>query len=336
MDQKILKRYFDNTCTPSEAEQVVAWFKTAEGRVYLKKKLEEDLRRVQDERIQPLISNLPSEDMWNVIEAKIKPERSPEYRPRRKTIAYWQTAAAILLLLTASVFYLQSRFSPGEAMETARQIHYTTEPDQQKTLTLRDGTTIRLNSNAQLWISETYGEPVREVALQGEAHFEVIHDEEKPFVIHTAGASIKDLGTAFNVRALPDEDNVQVTVTEGKVSIWAEQQSESEATELIPGQFGYLDLSAGTITVDDFEVHNYLSWMNGRFKFYQAPLEQISRQLHHLYGVSFVYAADSLKTRALTTDFQRASLDNALEVIALTLDISYRIEGEEVVWLAGE
>src|SRR5699024_2451974 len=135
-----------------------------------------------------------------------------------------------------------NQMSADETANPVQPMHYMTEAGEQQKLVLRDGTIIRLNSSTQLWISGTYGEPVRAVTLQGEAYFEVTHNKEKPFIIHAAGTSIKDLGTAFNVRALPGEDNVQVAVTEGKVLMRDEGQASVQATRLVQGQFGYLDL----------------------------------------------------------------------------------------------
>ena len=333
MDPKILKKYFNNTCTPFETEQVLAWFKTEEGQAYLQQRLDRDLHMVREEQIKPLIHNVPSDSMFNAIEANMKPVRNRRYQPHQKKATYWQVAAVILVLLASSVFYLQSQVPSKENPENIEQIYYAVGPSQQKELILRDGTKIRLNSNTQLWISETYGEPVREITLQGEAYFEVTHNEEKPFIIHTADATIKDLGTAFNIRARPEGGDVQVAVIEGKVKMWAGSQPKNKAVKLTKGQFGYLDLSTHAITVNNFEVHNHLSWMNMRLKFHQARLEQVSRQLHHLYGVSFAYAAHSLKALVLTADFQRESLKKALEVISMTLRIDYRINGEKVMWL---
>lgn len=209
--------------------------------------------------------------------------------------------------------------------------------NQQRALTLSDGTKIRLNSNAQIWIPEDFDRSTREVTLEGEAFFEVSHDEEKPFTVHTARATIKDLGTAFNVRAAPDNQNVQVAVTDGKVSVWSDWQTEEKATELIEGQFGQLDLKSKTLQVDRFNVNNYLSWMNGRLQYDGARLDKVSLQLGRMFDVSFTYADRSLRRLTLETDFERKSLKKILEVIAMTLHIDYRIDmkedGKRVTWL---
>lgn len=333
MDQNKVAKFFRNTCTPAEVEEVLQWFRTPEGQAFLKKKLDQDTRLLQDERIKPLVAEIRSEKMWDAIEAGVEPSRKLNYRPHRRSASYWQAAAVLLILLVSSVFYVWNQVPVQEGAHPSEPALYAAGGDQQKALTLSDGTRIRLNSNAQIWIPEDYGRSAREVTLEGEAYFEVVHNGQKPFLIHTAGASIKDLGTAFNVRSIPGEQNIQVAVTEGKVSVWSDRQTEEEATELTPGQFGYLDLKQRTMQVDQFGVHNYLSWMNGRLQFDRAPLDKVSMQLSRIYGVSFGYADDALRQRLLTTDFARGSLEKVLEVISLTLRIDYRTDGNKVMWL---
>lgn len=335
MNRNIVEKFLSNTCTPDEAEQVLKWFKTPEGKEYLSKRLDEDRELFDDQRIMPLISEEKSEKMWSVIEANVDFTPKHNYRPRRTIAIYWHIAAAVLVVLTSSVFYMWGQAGVKNNPETNQPIHYVAGNEQQKKLNLSDGTKIRLNSNSQIWISAFYGRESREVTLEGEAYFEVIHDEDRPFVIHTSGASIKDLGTAFNVRALPGKDNVQVAVTEGRVSIRAEQQTEEQAVELTPGQFGYLDLNTNAVEVDNFGIENYLSWMNGRIKFQNAQLSHVSRQLSRIYNIAFEYSNSSLKNLALTADFERGSIEKALEVISLTLNVEYRIEDRKVTWLTG-
>src|SRR5690625_3927738 len=245
-----------------------------------------------------------------------------------------------MLRLVTSMFYVSHQVPMQEDEAPAQPISDTAGDNQQRALTLSDGTKIRLNSNAQIWIPEDFNRSTREVTLEGEAFFEVSDDDEKPFVVHTDRATIKDLGTAFNVRAVPDNQNVQVAVTNGKVSVWSDRQTEDKATELIEGQLGHLDLQEGTLQIEQFGVNNYLSWMNGRLKYNGARLDQVSRQLSRMFDVSFTYSNHSLKNLTVDADFERKSLRKVLHVIAMTLHIDYRIDTggdrEKVIWMQND
>lgn len=335
MDRNKVERFFKDQCTPDEIKEVREWFKTPEGQAFLEEKLDQDISHLQDDRIKPMTSEIRSEKMWEVIEAGAEPDDkySSGSSSDRKSTSYWSTAAAIILLLVSVMFYVWQQVPMEEEEKTSQPVSYVAGDDQQRVLTLSDGTKIRLNSNAQIWIPEDFDRSTREVTLKGEAFFEVTHNDEKPFTVHTGQATIKDLGTAFNVRAIPDKQNVQVAVTEGKVSVWSDRQTEDKATELTEGQFGHLDLKRKTLQVDQFSVENYLSWMNGRLKYDGARLDQVSRQLGHIFDVSFTYSDNSLKRLSVTTDFERKSLVKILEVISMTLYIDYRMDEGKVVWL---
>jgi|GEM_PF-452916 len=335
MDQNKVEKFFKNQCTPAEVEEVKAWFKTPEGQAYLNEKLDQDIAYLQENRIKPLTSEIRSGKMWDQIEAGTTSADDYRYRPDRKHTSSWRAAAAVVLLLFTALFSVWSYLGiPGKQEQPSRLITYVTDANQQKTLTLSDGTVIRLNSDTQIWIPQDYNQLTREVRLKGEAYFEVIHNEDKPFVVHTPRATIKDLGTAFNVQAVPEKKYVQVAVTDGEISVWSDDQREEAATQLVEGQFGHLDLQKGVLQIEQFGVDNYLSWMNGRLRYDQARLDQVSRQLSRIYGASFSYSNISLKELTLTTDFERkSSFNKVLEVIAMTLRIDYQIKGKEVIWL---
>ncbi|MDR8392699.1 FecR domain-containing protein [Aliifodinibius sp. S!AR15-10] len=335
MDLEKVERFFKGACTPEEVDEVLDWFGKPEGQAFLEKKLNHDIDLLKDDHIKPLMSEVRSDEMWSSIEKDVDlfEKKSHTYSSKRAYSTYWKVAAAVLVMFISALFIAENwAISPEPKQAETQPILYKAESDQQKMLSLSDGTQIRLNSNAEVMISEDYGRENREVTLKGEAYFEVIHNEEKPFVIHTPGASIKDLGTAFNVRALPGKENVQVAVTEGKVSMWSDQQTEQEATELTPGQFGYIDLEKRTIQVDEFSINNYLSWMNGRLKFNEAPLHKVSEQLNRIFDLSFSYSDEALKKLPLSADFQYDSPDKVLEVISMVLHINYQMDGKKVVW----
>lgn len=335
MDYYLVKKFFKDTCTEEEAGQVLEWLSTPEGQKYLEERLQENEELLANKKIRPLVSRAETEEIWAGIENKMDDEDPIEHRSSQKTIYFWRLAAGFLLILASFLSYnwfVQS--SNTNTTTEAEQLYYRVGDNEQKMLRLSDGTKIRLNSNSEVRISKNFGQNNREVTLKGEAFFEVVHNEQKPFIIRTSEANVKDLGTAFNVRALPGESDVQVAVTEGKVSLWSNKQNEKEATELNPGQFGFLDLKDSSVKVDEFGITNYLSWMNGRIEFKNAPLSKVCIQLSRIYGVSFEYSARSMKDLVLSSTFERGTLDKALEIIAMTLDLQYQKEGNKVQWKA--
>jgi transmembrane sensor len=130
----------------------------------------------------------------------------PKTYMRRQAVAL---AAAVLVLLgigTAAFLHFH----------VAAPAVYTTQLGERPILRLSDGTRIQLNTDTQVQTNVT--RVARTVTLErGEAFFEVVHDDKRPFVVIAGNRRITDLGTKFSVRR--DGDNVKVIVTEGQVRV---------------------------------------------------------------------------------------------------------------------
>jgi transmembrane sensor len=82
--------------------------------------------------------------------------------------------------------------------------------------TLADGTVVELKPGAA--IAPEFSPAARRVVLlRGEAHFEVVKDTLRPFIVVAAGVEVRAVGTAFAVQL--GEMSVEVVVTEGRVAV---------------------------------------------------------------------------------------------------------------------
>ena len=97
-------------------------------------------------------------------------------------------------------------------------------------IVLADGTKVKMNADSHINFPVQFGD-TREVTLEGEAMFEVTHDEARPFIIKTHDHTIYVLGTTFNISAYPDEE-LSVTLIEGKLKV----NAPSGEYYLLPGE----------------------------------------------------------------------------------------------------
>jgi len=335
MDKSIVEKYFNNECTEPEARKVLQWFDTPEGEKYLRENMDDNIRLLKDDKIKPMIAYEEKNEMWDNIRSRI-------WYPKKNRMLVWDSSylskiAVILFIFgISSVLYVWRYHFYSKSKENyshSQPIHYHTTTDEIKSLILKDSSQIVLNSGSDLWISRNYSTGDREVKLQGEALFKVIHNTEHPFLIHVHGILIKDLGTTFNVKAKPQQENVQIAVTEGKVAFESQKNDKKQAILLSKGQFGYLDLENRTSRVDNFEVNNYLSWHNGNLTYTNTSLKKVCTQLGRLYDVSFEFSSHQMYNKKLTMDIKRGSLKNVLNVISLTLNISYQKKENIVTWM---
>src|SRR5690606_24364994 len=90
----------------------------------------------------------------------------------------------------------------------------------QYAVTLSDGTRVWLNSVSELVYPTRFDDQERNVWVKGEAYFEVAHDSNRPFIVHSAKQNIRVLGTKFNIHAYDDEIIHHTTLVQGSVEVW--------------------------------------------------------------------------------------------------------------------
>ena len=103
--------------------------------------------------------------------------------------------------------------------------HISTAIGEQRSIALADGSLVQLNTNSELRIDIKENE--RRIVLErGEARFTVAKDPKRPFVVKTPQATVRALGTVFNIQIAPQ--GTDVAVLEGHVEVAIQQQGSSE------------------------------------------------------------------------------------------------------------
>lgn len=123
-------------------------------------------------------------------------------RPRRRWFAVGGAIAAALVGIAT-----WSMLDRNPAMEIV------TSPGEHRTIALDDGSRVILNGGTRITIDP---DRPREVILaNGEALFDVKHDDSHPFVVLANGTRLLDAGTVFNV--ISEGDSLDVAVAHGVV-----------------------------------------------------------------------------------------------------------------------
>ena len=126
---------------------------------------------------------------------------------RPRATSRWATAAAVLLAFGIGAFGVYQAWFAGV---------YTTGVGEQRTIRLQDGTRLTLNSDSKVVVR--FAKAQRHVTLaRGEAYFEVVHNQHRPFIVTVGDHDITDVGTVFMVRY--GNGNAAITLLEGKVTV---------------------------------------------------------------------------------------------------------------------
>ena len=161
-----------------------------------------------------------------------------------------------------------------------------------------------------------------------EESFEVARVKHAPFIVNTKHIKTCVLGTKFNVRAREEEGRVVTTLLQGSVRMES-PRTVNNGYLLKPGQ----TLNINTTTyqaelIEYAEPTEVLLWINGKLKFKQHSLLEITNIMEKLYDLKFVYDDESLKTERFTGEFSTDNLpDEILNVLMHTNHFSYKKEG---------
>lgn len=257
----------------------------------------------------------------------------PSRHSNGKLKQFLQVAAAVLIVGLAGFFAY--KFSPKKSQkkEAPAMRVFTTEKGEHLNLTLSDGTQVILNADSKLKLPEKLASNKRQVYLQGEAYFKVTHNSGRPFLVHSAGTTTRDLGTAFVIRAYSDDSQVLLVVAEGRVKFEPDTEDSQKYSIVTGNQLIKYDVEEEEVTkkkVKDLDL--YLGWTEGHLNFKNEPMSKVARRLEHHYDVNVIFKDKDIETKKLTASLNSKKITNVLNVIAKALDIHYRIENNEVIF----
>ena len=194
-------------------------------------------------------------------------------------------------------------------------------------LTLADGTVMRLNSDTRVRFPNTFAGKERRVFLDGEAYFEVVRDESRPFLVEFSEGIVQVLGTHFNVKARRKQ-NAFTTLVSGKVKV----SSGKDSVVLQPGEYCEINANDHQLSVHEADLMSVLAWKNGEFVFKNASLEYVMNELASWYDMEVVYASADLKNVKVHIYMNRTqTLEEALEIMSKMGNITYQVQGRKVI-----
>lgn len=188
-------------------------------------------------------------------------------------------------------------------------------PAQQR---LSDGTIVDLQEGAVF--EEASSADLRRVVLrQGTAHFQVVKDPARPFVVEADGLRVRAVGTAFTVAIA--NSGVEVLVTEGKVAVGPSRMASAPMAEATAGAGECVRLAPGTavasrLTVESVpaaELAERMAWRLPRLRFADAPLAEAVALINRHNRRQLVIEDESLRelqiSGVLRADNQAAFLE---------------------------
>jgi ferric-dicitrate binding protein FerR (iron transport regulator) len=192
---------------------------------------------------------------------------------------------------------------------------------------LPDGTTGWLNSNSSVKYNGNFNAD-RQVALKGEAFFDVFKDKKRPFIVNTNEVTVKVLGTRFNIASYENEKNVEVVLEEGKLIF--NNKGMNKSYTMSPNDLVIYDKTLKDYSTEVVQPHKYLSWTEGKLVFRNDPLDVIARRLERWYNIDVEVNVSLTEDLRLRATFIDEGLEEVLNLLKRSLPIDYKIENGNI------
>lgn len=266
---------------------------------------------------------------------------------KRPWVRYAAAVAAVLLVTGGSLVYLLKK----KATTGLQAYEHYTAANSRKTIVLPDSSVIMLNANSHLSINKDFDNEHREVTITGEAFFDIKHDQEHPFIVHTSEYRIRVLGTSFNVRAYPGSHGTETDLISGKVEIVTNGDNVKDRIILRPNEKFVLErehqpaistvhsatvaVSKGTVAkikLDTLTQHApETAWARQRMEISDETFEQIALKLQAWYGIKVIFASEDVKQYRYTATFNDETIFKALQYLKQSYPFNYRIEQDAII-----
>ncbi len=273
MDYKLLEKYWEGKCSAREAKQVEEFLRKnrSEADVSLQKAWEHAPTSISDKDSQRI-----REGVFAIVKADMGKIRRLSVSAFRKSLVI---AASFLLFLAAgstAYFMYQPR--------TAHWIVVNNIRDTAKEIELTDGTKIWLKPGSSISYTDEFGEQERNIKLRGEAYFDVAKDSSRPFQVRTENITTRVLGTMFNIKAYEFEENIQIVLSEGSVSVTLkEEETEREIAKMHPGELLNFDKINNNTSVDAIRNSGEELYKGNKLVFHNTTIQEALTRISRIY-----------------------------------------------------
>lgn len=188
---------------------------------------------------------------------------------------------------------------------------YITGTAETRVVKLRDGSTVTLAPGSAL-AEDIDGATRRVSLLAGEAFFDVIRDEARPFLVEADGNEIRVLGTAFSVGETGE--GTRVELAEGTISLRPAIDRSAEIT-LAPGDAVTVDSRNGIARRDHVDPLDIALWRQGRITVTDQPLALVVELIQRYHPAWIVIPDRSIAARRVTGLYDLRNPDLALAAL---------------------
>ncbi|MRX90715.1 FecR family protein [Parabacteroides goldsteinii] len=299
MDKEILQRYVEGNVSPEEIIAVVDWLDADENNV----------------------REFMALHKLNDISLLNQPDNRADNQKKKRTISFRKIGyelakiAAILIIFWGGTKLFETN-TTEESIVTYQTLYVPT--GQRAELILPDSTRVWLNAHSKLIYPVSFGKGNRQVELNGEAYFDVVHNEKQPFIVKTRQMDIQVLGTEFNVTSYSSD--FEVSLLRGCIELSSPSLSSTYKVK----EKEHVKLKDNKLIVNNITDYDYFRWKEGLICFNNESVATIIEKLKLYYDIDIeTHNKKFLNSRYSGKFRTKDGIEQVLKVLQIEHKFSY-------------
>lgn len=250
--------------------------------------------------------------------------QAPRARSSKPWIGYAAVASILFAVALAGWTRFMSSVAPADEYETA--------VGEQRTVSLEDGSVVYLNTQSQVRVA--FSRNARDIHLQGQAIFNVVHDASRPFRVHADHGQVQANGAQFDVNSR--RDRTDIAVIDGLVSaitagIGATPQRSSHV-DLPAGKAMAIGIDGKPSSPEEVDVADIVAWRHRRLVFKERTLLDIATEFNRYNKAPKLrVAGEALQTTRYSGTFDADDPQYFLDYLARDRQLTFEHSGDEFV-----
>lgn len=299
MDKDILQRYVEGNVSPEEIIAVVDWLDADENNV----------------------REFMALHKLNDISLLNQPDNRADNQKKKRTISFRKIGyelakiAAILIIFWGGTKLFETN-TTEESIVTYQTLYV--PAGQRAELILPDSTRVWLNAHSKLIYPVSFGKGNRQVELNGEAYFDVVHNEKQPFIVKTRQMDIQVLGTEFNVTSYSSD--FEVSLLRGCIELSSPSLSSTYKVK----EKEHVKLKDNKLIVNNITDYDYFRWKEGLICFNNESVATIIEKLKLYYDIDIeTHNKKFLNSRYSGKFRTKDGIEQVLKVLQIEHKFSY-------------
>jgi len=319
IDKQRIENYFKGGYSSIEEEYLGNAFTEASNVETLKAILEKQW----DESFTEDADNHQLKPILYKLNYQINSTQQKDIKPRVIRLITWYARIAAVLLIPLLVYTGIVTHKKTQVATTEGWAEMSAPLGARIKFNLPDGSFGWLNSGSTIKYAMNFNKR-REVQLSGQAFFDVAHQDKNTFVVKTKSLDIEVKGTAFDVAAYDNEDQIDVTLERGSVLL--KNDKFAAPIEMKPDEQVSYNITKQTFTKTNVTSVYFSAWKDGKLMLRNASLEELAKQLSRWYNINVIIQNTQHADIRFRATFEDENLEEVLRLLKFSAQLNYKIE----------